>query len=346
MSTDTNLCADPRRAQLDQWLARVLGPGEARVAPASADASFRRYFRVHHGGRSLIAMDAPPNREDLGPYISVATQLAAIEVSVPSVLAADLAQGFLLLTDLGSTHYLAALGAGGDVERLYRDAAGALLAIQVRGATHATTLPPYDSELLRRELRLFPDWFLARHLGLDLGAAEEAVLARLSDQLVGVALAQPQVFVHRDYHSRNLMVLGDGNPGILDFQDAVRGAVTYDLVSLYKDCYVTWPRERVLGWVEDYRLRGLAAGLALPPSAKFVRWFDLMGLQRHLKVLGIFARLWYRDGKSSYLDDLPTVLAYVRATAAAYGELDELAALLGELVEPRFEAAQARARAS
>jgi hypothetical protein len=345
MSTDTNEYLDPRRVLLESWLAQTLGPGEARVAPASADASFRRYFRVHHRDRALIAMDAPPAREDLGPFVSVAAHLDGIGVSVPVVLAEDRAQGFLLLTDLGSTHYLAALQTGGDADRLYRDAADALLTIQVRGGPSAATLPPYGTELLKRELQLFPDWFLGRHLGLEMGDAERVLLERLSALLVGAALEQPQVFVHRDYHSRNLMVLGDGNPGILDFQDAVRGAVTYDLVSLYKDCYVTWPRERVLGWVEDYRRRALAAGLPLPGPAEFIRWFDLMGLQRHLKVLGIFARLWYRDGKPSYLADLPTVLAYVRETAAQYAELGELAVLLDEVVAPRFEAAQARAGA-
>ena len=345
MATDTNEYLDPRRVLLEAWLAQALGAGQIEVAPASADASFRRYFRIHHAARTLIAMDAPPDREDLGPFVTVASHLAGIGVTVPKVLAEDYGQGFLLLTDLGSTHYLAALQAGGDVDQLYRDAADALLTIQLRGGPAAAALPAYGVELLERELQLFPDWFLGRHLGLQLGAAERALLGRLSVQLVGAALEQPQVFVHRDYHSRNLMVLSEGNPGILDFQDAVRGAVTYDLVSLYKDCYVTWPRERVLGWVEDYRRRAVAAGLALPGSAEFVRWFDLMGLQRHLKVLGIFARLWYRDGKRSYLGDLPVVLAYVRETASAYAELRELAGLLDDLVEPRFAAAQTRAGA-
>lgn len=346
MSTDTKVNPDPRHALLERWLSRTLGTGPLRVEPASADASFRRYFRVHHAGGALIAMDAPPDREDLAPFVAVAGHLAAIGVTVPTVLAQDRAQGFLLLSDLGSTHYLAALQSGGDVERLYGDAADALLAIQVRGAPAAATLAPYGAELLERELQLFPDWFLGRHLGLELGAAERGMLARLSARLVGSALEQPQVFVHRDYHSRNLMVLDRASPGILDFQDAVRGAVTYDLVSLYKDCYVTWPRARVLGWVEDYRGRAIAAGLPLPDAATFLRWFDLMGLQRHLKVLGIFARLWYRDAKPSYLADLPTVLAYVRQTAAAYAEFGDLARLLDELVEPRFPAAQARAGAA
>jgi aminoglycoside/choline kinase family phosphotransferase len=346
MPPDTNASADPRRELLAQWLVRDVGLPGASLAPASADASFRRYFRVQAGGRTLIAMDAPPEREDIGPFVRVAAALAATGVSVPAVLDEDRVRGFLLLSDLGSTHYLAALEAGEDPEPLYADASDALLRIQLQGARAAQALEAYGPPLLRRELALFPEWFLVRHLGLELGAVEQALLERLDATLVGAASEQPQVFVHRDYHSRNLMVLASGNPGILDFQDAVRGAVTYDLVSLYKDCYVAWPRERVLGWVEAYRRRALAGGLALPGSESFLRWFDLMGLQRHLKVLGIFARLWYRDGKPAYLADLPRVLEYVVATSRAYPEVAELAALLETAVLPRFDAAQARARAA
>jgi aminoglycoside/choline kinase family phosphotransferase len=342
MPPDTNAPPDPRLALLVEWLSRELGLKDFRIAPASADASFRRYFRVSLAGRTLIAMDAPPPQEDVGPFVRVAAALAATGVSVPRVLEQDPERGFLLLTDLGDTHYLAALAAGADPERLYGDAAAALLRIQVHGADAAATLDRYGPALLEREFRLFPEWFLARHLGLALGEAERGLLGRLLAMLVGVALEQPQVFVHRDYHSRNLMLLEAGNPGILDFQDAVRGAATYDLVSLYKDCYVSWPRARVLGWVEDYRCRALAAGLALPGAREYLRWFDLTGLQRHLKVLGIFARLWYRDGKSAYLADLPRVLDYVLATCAGYGELAELARLLEAEVQPRFDAAQAR----
>ena len=343
MPPDTNAVHDPRLDLLAEWLSRGLGLAEWRIAPASADASFRRYFRVSLPDRTLIAMDAPPEREDVGPFVRVAAALAATGVSVPAVLEVDAERGFLLLSDLGSTHYLAALARGGDPAPLYADAAAALLRIQVHG--DATALDPYGLALLERELALFPEWFLVRHLGLVLGDDERELLAALSATLVAAALEQPQVFVHRDYHSRNLRVLGAGNPGILDFQDAVRGALTYDLVSLYKDCYVSWPRERVLGWVEDYRLRAQAAGLAVPDAREFVRWFDLAGLQRHLKVLGIFARLWYRDGKSAYLADLPRVLEYVVATSLAYPALAPLARLLETAVQPRFDAAQARAGA-
>jgi len=337
---------DARRAQLEDWLRRDLRLALAGVVPASADASFRRYFRARAGGHSYIVMDAPPGREDLGPFVSVAAALGSIGVNVPVVLEADRERGFLLLTDLGSTLYLAALAAPAEVDALYRDATATLLLIQSRGLAAAATLAPYDVAQLERELQLFPEWFLGRHLGAPPDAAERALLARTAALLIDAALEQPQVFVHRDYHSRNLMRTAVRNPGVLDFQDAVRGAITYDLVSLFKDCYVAWPRARVLGWVHDYRRRALAAGLAIPGSeADFVRWFDLMGLQRHLKVLGIFARLWYRDAKASYLRDLPLVLDYVLAATPQYGELAELDRFLRAAVVPRFAAAQARALA-
>jgi N-acetylmuramate 1-kinase len=335
---------DARLALLNSWLREELALGVDRIAPASADASFRRYFRVHAGARSLIVMDAPPEREDLTPFIEVAAALGAIGVNVPRVLEADRARGFLLLTDLGNTHYLAALGAGADSERLYADATETLLAMQTRGHAAAARLAPYGIELLGRELAQFPEWFLGRHLGLELSAELRALLDKVGATLIAAALEQPQVFVHRDYHSRNLMLTPRANPGVLDFQDAVRGALTYDPVSLWKDCYVVWPRERVLEWLRRYRRRAAEVGLATGASeAEFVRWFDLMGVQRHLKVLGVFARLWYRDGKAGYLGDLPTVLNYVLETSADYAELAELERFLRATVAPRFAAAQARA---
>ena len=342
----TAAAADARLSLLHQWLRDDLAIVAERVLPASADASFRRYFRVVAGPRSFIVMDAPPGREDLGPFIDVAAALAALGVNVPRVLEADRERGFLLLTDLGSTHFLAALAAGADSERLYADAARALLRIQAGGLAAAARLPAYDTALLERELQLFPDWFLGRHLALAPGAETRALLADVSATLVANALGQPQVFVHRDYHSRNLMLTELDNPGVLDFQDAVRGAITYDLVSLFKDCYVVWPRARVLGWLARYRLDAGAAGLEVgADGTEFVRWFDLMGVQRHLKVLGIFARLWYRDGKASYLGDLPTVLNYVLETAANYPELAGLARYLHAVVVPAFAPAQTRALA-
>jgi N-acetylmuramate 1-kinase len=343
MSHHSETAQDARRAQLEDWLRRDLKLELAGVVPASADASFRRYFRAHAGGRSYIVMDAPPEHEDLEPFVSVAAALGGIGVNVPSVLEADRERGFLLLTDLGSTLYLAALAAPAEVDALYRDATATLLLIQSRGLAAAAALEPYGVALLEREMQLFPEWFLGRHLGAPPAAAERELLARTAALLIDAALEQPQVFVHRDYHSRNLMRTVLRNPGVLDFQDAVRGAITYDLVSLFKDCYVAWPRARVLDWVGDYRRRALAAGLAIPGSeADFVRWFDLMGLQRHLKVLGIFARLWYRDGKASYLRDLPLVLDYVLAATPQYAELAELDRFLRAAVVPRFAAAQAR----
>lgn len=345
MPTDTNAAPDPRLERLATWLSRDLGLAEHTLAPASADASFRRYFRVTTGGRTLIAMDAPPEREDVGPFVRVAAALAATGVTVPEVLAEDRQQGFLLLSDLGSTHYLAALAQGADPESLYADASQALLQIQLRGSSAAAKLDAYGPELLRRELTLFPEWFLHRHLGQEIDDPLRAALERIDDALVAAALEQPAVLVHRDYHSRNLMVLEAGNPGILDFQDAVRGAITYDLVSLYKDCYVSWPREQVLGWVERHRRAAGEGGLVVADAATFVRWFDLMGLQRHLKVLGIFARLWYRDGKRGYLGDLPRVLAYVVEASRAYPEMRTLTELLDARVLPYFAAAQARAGA-
>jgi len=344
MLPDTAAPPDERLALLEHWLDKDLHFRGSTVEPASADASFRRYFRVRAGGRTLIAMDAPPGREDLGPFVRVARALGALGVTVPEVLEQDRERGFLLMTDLGSTHYLAAFAAGGDVDRLYRDATEALLVIQARGLGAAAALPPYDAAFLDREVQLFPEWFLGRHLGAAPGGAERTLIDRTSSALAASALEQPQVFVHRDYHSRNLMVLPAGNPGILDFQDAMHGALTYDLVSLFKDCYVVWPRPRVLAWIRDYRRRALDAGIEIPgDEGDFVRSFDLMGLQRHLKVLGVFARLWYRDGKAGYLRDLPTVLDYVLATTAAYGELAEFDRYLRSVVVPQFPAAQARA---
>lgn len=289
-------------------------------------------------------MDAPPGKEDMGPYIRVSAMLVDIGVNAPRVLERDEAQGFLLNTDLGSRTYLADLEAGADADRLYHDAIEALVAIQARAGQHATQLPPYDDALLRREMALFPEWFCNKHLGLQLNEAETAGLALLFDTLVAEALKQPRVFVHRDYHSRNLMVCdgvshdhhGQGpNPGILDFQDAVLGPVTYDLVSLFRDSYVAWPIERVHGWLRRYRDSAQRSGLAVGASAaQFQRWFDFMGIQRQLKVLGIFARLYHRDGKSGYLKDLPRTLSYVRQVTRNYRDLDFLTSFIEQRIVP------------
>lgn len=335
-SEDALVSTDARLLKLQTWLAGVFGTRDFDLRPASADASFRRYFRVTRGDETWIAMDAPPDKEDLGPYVNVARMLADIGVNAPRVLELNEAEGFLLNTDLGSRTYLAELKEGGDVDRLYADAIAALVAIQAGGDRSAPTLPPYDEPLLRREMALFPEWFCGRHLGLD---ATRAALDSVYDTLVDEALNQARVFVHRDYHSRNLMV-GDGarfgpNPGILDFQDAVYGPLTYDLVSLLRDCYIAWPLERVEQWVVDFFGAAKRAGVPVPASERaLVRSFDFMGVQRHLKAIGIFARLWHRDGKPGYLKDIPRTLRYVKDVSARYDEIAPLRRWIEADVEP------------
>jgi aminoglycoside/choline kinase family phosphotransferase len=326
---------DPRLAQLRSWLG-ALGPSWAvdpdSMAPASSDASFRRYFRVRSARPqtpTLIVMDAPPAQEDCRPFIHVAELFGAAGATVPRVLEQDLEQGFLLLTDLGSTTYLNVLD-DTTADALYADAAAALVKLQA--ATRAGALPAYDRKLLQRELDLFPDWYVAKHLGATLDDKQRADLNGVNEALIRNNLAQPQVYVHRDYHSRNLMQIGEGNPGILDFQDAVIGPVTYDLVSLWRDAYIGWEEERQIDWVVRYWEQARKAGLPVDADfGEFYRDFEWMGLQRHLKVLGIFARLWHRDGKDAYLQNLPLVLQYTRQVAERYSELRILARLLDAL---------------
>lgn len=325
-----------RIAALQAWLRDEVGMKDFGFAPASSDASFRRYFRVTAGGRSLIVMDAPPGKEDVGPFISIARALAGIGLNVPRILAENRASGFLLLSDLGSRHYLQDLNED-SVERLYGDALAALLKLQSAPLRDAG-LHEYDRVLLMREMDLFREWYLLRHLGWSVDAALNEVLAQSFDVLAAEALAQPRVWVHRDYHSRNLMVCDHNNPGIIDFQDAVIGPVTYDLVSLLRDCYIAWPPARVMGWARAHWAALRAEGL-LPevPAEQFLRWFDLMGVQRHLKAIGIFARLNYRDGKPGYLADIPRTVQYVLEVSARHDELRPLYRLLEErgLAQPR-----------
>jgi N-acetylmuramate 1-kinase len=333
---------DPRLELLRQWLEAGLGWHDAGLAPASEDASFRRYFRITRPQGTCIAMDAPPGREDVRPYLAVADMLADIGVNAPRVLARNDELGFLLLTDLGSVTYLARLDDRGRAGDLYADAISALVRIQQRGASHAARLPPYDEKLLRFEMSLFTDWLLGRHLGLELGEGESLGIAAAFDLLVANALAQPRVFVHRDYHSRNLMVCDAGNPGILDFQDAVHGPLTYDLVSLLRDCYIEWPQPQVVEWAREFRRMAVAAGLdAGTDERRFMRWFDLMGVQRHLKASGIFARLWHRDGKPGYLRDVPRTLGYVEQACTRHADLAALGTLVRERVLPVFRASLA-----
>jgi aminoglycoside/choline kinase family phosphotransferase len=320
---------------LDRWLTARFGAGNFVVTPASEDASFRRYFRVTSGRQTAIVMDAPPEHEDCRPFIKVARLFGAAGVHVPAVLAEDLANGFLLLSDLGSRTYLHALDAT-NATALYSDATAALVRIQC--ASRVGVLPPYDRELLLRELRLFPDWYVARHLGVTLTPAQNEVLALAFEQVLANNLAQPSVFVHRDYHSRNLMVT-DPNPGILDFQDAVYGPITYDLVSLFKDAYIRWEEEQILDWTIRYWEQARKAHLPVNSDfSAFYRDFEFMGVQRHIKVLGIFARLFHRDGKSGYLKDLPLVKAYLRQACERYFALHPLLALLDELEKRQPEA--------
>ncbi len=336
---------DPRLAEIERWIAGDLGFGSVALVAASSDASFRRYFRFRRRDESFIVMDAPPAKEDVRPFLRVAALLAEWGLNVPRVLACDVDHGWVLLTDLGSRQYLPELADPSRAPALYADALEALLRMQGAGrAPAAGRLPRYDRDALLREMALFPQWFLGMHLGLDLDAPTRAMIDRSFDALVDSALGQPTTFVHRDYHSRNLMVAAVDNPGILDFQDAVQGPVTYDLVSLLKDCYFVLPRERVRAWALAHRDRLLRQGFPVAADdATFLRGFDLMGLQRHLKVLGIFCRLHYRDGKIQYLRDLPRVLTYVREVAGAYPETAELADFLETRVAGGFEAAQRRA---
>jgi N-acetylmuramate 1-kinase len=277
------------------------------------------------------------------PYLKVSALLESLSVHVPHVYHTDVPRGLLLLEDLGSTPYLQQLVAGDDPDKLYGDALEALALIQVRGAAAAAELAPYGRSELAREMALMPEWFLGRHLDLQPDPRERQMLAETAEFLIVEALAQPQVFVHRDYHARNLMVMPRLNPGVIDFQDALRGPVGYDLVSLLKDCYIAWPRERVVHWVSGYRRRLLERGGDGGVSdGQFLRWFDLIGVQRHIKVLGIFCRLWYRDGKPGYLADLPRTLDYVRDTCARYAELGPLS----QFLEARVVAALPRANAA
>lgn len=329
---------DVRLKLLENWLDQQL-PGlfakqgwgavpAATLTSASSDASFRRYFRWQGAGRSLIVMDAPPPQEDCAPFVKVAHLLAEVHLNVPQILAADLERGFLLLNDLGRQTYLDVINED-NADELFADALQALLAFQRLSMT--TPLPHYDDALLRRELQLFPEWYVQRHLGVEFSEQQQALWQRASQLLIDSALAQPKVLVHRDYMPRNLM-LSEPNPGVLDFQDAVYGPVTYDVTCLFKDAFLSWPEARVSSWLEQYWQQALEAGVPVQPVLDdFLRASDLMGVQRHLKVIGIFARICHRDGKPKYLGDVPRFFSYIEAVLARRPELAELAELLGSL---------------
>jgi aminoglycoside/choline kinase family phosphotransferase len=323
--------ADDRRTRLEHWLREAFRGARFVLTPASEDASFRRYFRATlEDGRSFVAMDAPPDKEDCRPFVRVAGLLEAAGVHAPKIHRQDLQAGFLLLSDLGTRTYLGELDAQ-NAERLFGDAIDALIAWQL--ATRAGELPPYDEALLRREMNLFPEWYVERHRALTLSASQKAALEGIFALLVRSALAQPSVYVHRDYMPRNLMV-SDPNPGVLDFQDAVIGPISYDLVSLLRDAFISWDEERVLDWSVRYWQKAKAAGLPVDADfGEFWRALEWMGLQRHLKVLGIFARINYRDGKPKYLADTPRFVAYARAVAQRYRPLAPLTRLLDEIAQ-------------
>lgn len=320
-----NILVDTRQQQLTQWLQSTLQHSEFKLTTASADASFRRYFRVHLADKTLIAMDAPPAHENCEPFVRIAKLFGDAGMHVPEVLAQDLQQGFLLLSDLGDVTYLSQLN-DTTAPALYHDANMALLKLQL--ASKPGILPDYDETLLTREMQLFPDWYISKHLNVTLNDKQHAELQKVFGQLNQNILAQGKVYVHRDYHSRNLMLCHD-NPGVLDFQDAVYGPITYDLVSLLKDAYISWDEEQIIDWLARYWQ--VAKKQGLPVSAdfsEFYRDFEYTGAQRHIKVLGIFARLYHRDDKQGYLKDMPLVAHYLRKVSMRYIELKPLLRLL------------------
>ena len=362
-----------RQQQLNDWLTSLYPDQPFTLAPASADASFRRYFRATFADRTLVVMDAPPQHEDCRPFIRIANLFAQTGVHVPQIIAQDLQQGFLLLSDLGNTTYLEVLSTD-NARELYGDACNALIKIQL--ASQENVLPLYDEAMLLREMRLFPEWYIGKHLQATLTEKQTATLETAFQRIAQNNLAQPRVYVHRDYHSRNLMFIesplsnsdgttsqstkpasGQGagylsqavesasgslreslfNPGILDFQDAVYGPITYDLASLFKDAYISWREADVLDWLIRYWENARKAGLPVHEDfGEFYRDYEWMGVQRHLKVLGIFARLSHRDGKDGYLKDLPLVMHYLRRACERYIDLKPLLRLLDEL-EPQTD---------
>ncbi len=329
MSPDTN---DKRLAAITNWLQTELKLDILDFQHASEDASFRRYFRVRHSNGQNIVMDAPPVSENIRAFVDIARLLEQAGVHSPKVLAQNLSQGFLLLEDLGHKTFLDQVTEQ-SAETLYQSALDCLFKLQSRLPAPHLPLPAYDETLLEKELAIFSQWFVDRHCGLSMPANLQQSLNAL---LIDSALEQPQFFVHRDFHSRNLMIVEDNGPAVIDFQDAVIGPVTYDLVSLLRDCYIRWPEETIEDWLNPYYQRLLSAGLILTPWPVFRQWFDLMGLQRHLKAIGIFARLNYRDGKPDYLADIPRTLSYIRQVCAKYPSLSEFNQFLTEQLVPHY----------
>jgi aminoglycoside/choline kinase family phosphotransferase len=326
---------DERFRALDAWLRAALPGATFRIEPASADASFRRYFRVFQDTGTLIAMDAPPEREDSRAFVHVARLLREAGLNAPGVLQHDFDQGFLLVTDLGTTSYLSALDDERNADRLLHDAASAL--VRWQSASREGELPEYDEALLQREAALFPDWYVARHLGVELSAKQREAFDAVARRVIERNLAEARVFVHRDFMPRNLMV-SEPNPGILDFQDAVRGPVSYDIACLYRDAFLSLDEERILDGTIRYWEKARAARIPVPADfGEFWKDVEWMAVQRHLKVLGIFARLCHRDGKAGYVEDTPRFIGYLRHAISRYGELAPLGRLLDELEGARPE---------
>ena len=331
---------DDRQQQLGAWLNTVLQQANFSLTIASADASFRRYFRVnlvapYLGFHTLIAMDAPPPQENCTPFVNIAKLFLDAGLNVPKLIAQDLTHGFLLLSDLGDDTYLSQLNSE-SAPKLYLDATNALIKLQI--ASKENVLPKYDETLLTREMQLFPDWYVSKHLNVSLTGEQQVILKNTFEVLNKNIISQGQVYVHRDFHSRNLMITKENNPGVLDFQDAVYGAISYDLVSLLKDAYISWEEEQIIDWAVRYWQPAKKAGLPVPDDfSEFYRDFEWMGAQRHIKVLGIFARLSHRDGKDGYLKDMPLVMMYLRKVCERYVELRPMLRLLNQLenVKPK-----------
>jgi len=314
---------DIRLNLIKDWLNNDLQLIINNIAPASADASFRRYFRAETNKGVFIIMDAPPEKESIDDFINISNALCSIGVHAPEIKAKDIKQGFLLLEDLGTTTYLDALKASPDT--LYSAAIDSLIKIQQGPLKSDLNVPEYDAQKLEQEMNLFEEWYLGKHLNLTLDSNMQAEWQTCKSTLIEACLEQPQTWVHRDYHSRNLMVTEQDSPGVIDFQDMVIGPISYDLASIFKDCYIEWPRQQQLFWLEEYRVKAnktLTSNVAPLEQDKLIKWFDLTALQRHLKVLGIFCRLSYRDGKDQYLQDLPLVAKYTLEALSLYPEFD------------------------
>jgi aminoglycoside/choline kinase family phosphotransferase len=330
--------ADQRFLKLKQWLEKQLDTSNIDIEPASSDASFRRYFRIFVGQKTLIAMDAPPPQEDVSGFVAVSSILRAAGVHVPEIIAGDDQLGFLLLSDFGNQCYFDQLSEA-NADKLYGDAFDTLIKMQIHIVGQTTDLPVYDASLLHKELEIFSQWFVERLLGLTLNGDQRKLFETCYHQLVASALEQPQVCVHRDFHSRNLMLLETSNPGVIDFQDAVIGPLTYDLVSLLRDCYVSWPASRVKQWVNEFYQQSIQAGVFSTDITlnQYQHWFDKMGMQRHLKAIGIFSRLKIRDGKPDYLKDIPNTINYVVAVCDGDDTLTEFGQLLNQVIVPAMQ---------